>query len=161
LDSDDLLLIAEGAGISFATVHARTRAQGYSGKARWNEARAARQKSQSKIPVVFNGDVKSAADVEAVKKLGADGAMIGRAMLGNPWLDMVSSPVAITDRGDIVMEHFESMISYYGDSGTQMFRKHLAWYASGRKGAAEFRRRVNQISDAAEMRNAITGFFNS
>jgi len=151
LDCDDLLRIAFESGISFAIVHARTRAQGYSGKARWELIPSARGK---RPPVVFNGDIKTERDVLAVKNLGAVGAMIGRAMLGNPWLLAKRQDVR-----DVVGEHFDSTLSYYGSQGVLMFRKHLAWYAAGMPGAAQFRQRANRIADADEMKKAIAEFW--
>jgi tRNA-dihydrouridine synthase B len=159
LDAGDLLRIAAESGISFATIHARTRAQGYAGKANW-----ALIPTPQKIPIIFNGDIKTPADIEAVRKLGADGAMIGRAMLGNPWI--FTNPESRPGlRGDdkanpsIIGEHLELMLSYYGKQGVPMFRKHAAWYAAGRAGANQFRQRVNQITDAEEMKKVIANFF--
>jgi tRNA-dihydrouridine synthase B len=148
MDSDDLLKIAAASGISFGAVHARTRAQGYAGRANWSAIPA-----PQKIPIIFNGDIKTPADVEAVKKLGAGGAMIGRAMLGNPGI------FNKINLAEIVPEHFDLMLSYYGGQGVLMFRKHAAWYATGRTGAGAFRQRVNRITDAAEMQKAVEEFF--
>lgn len=147
LDADDLLRVAAESGISFASVHARTRAQGYSGKARWDEI-----PMPQKIPIIFNGDIKTAADVEAVKKLGAGGAMVGRALLGRPKLFGDISP-------KIPMLHFDFMTEYYGTAAARMFRKHAAWYAAGRAGANAFRQRVNQIDAPMEMKKVIEEFF--
>jgi tRNA-dihydrouridine synthase B len=152
LDADELLRIAAESGIGFATVHARTRADGYAGKANW-----AAIPMPQRIPIIFNGDIKTAVDIDAVKKLGAGGAMIGRAMLGNPWIFTPHEPR--TTIHDVIIEHFELMLSYYGRQGVPMFRKHAAWYAAGRPGAGRFRQQANQISDADEMRKAVKDFF--
>jgi tRNA-dihydrouridine synthase B len=147
LDSDKLLRIAAESGVAFATVHARTRAQGYSGKARWDEIPSA------KLPVFFNGDIKSMNDIETVKKMGAKGAMVGRALFGRPKL--FSKDLS----RELILEHFEEMLGYYGKAGVPMFRKHLAWYAAGNSGASVFRQKVNQITDANEMKKVIEDFF--
>ena len=166
LDSADLLRIAAESGVAFAAVHARTRAQGYSGRARPREI-----PMPQKIPVIFNGDIRTATDVAAVRDMGAAGAMIGRAMLGHPFVFSEVGCLSMKDTSDfckksphriaeIVAEHFDLAMSYYGaKTGVPMFRKHLAWYAAGRQGASTFRMRVNQITDPAEMQKAIAEFF--
>ncbi|MDR2769887.1 MAG: tRNA-dihydrouridine synthase [Rickettsiales bacterium] len=150
LDSAGLVRIAAESGASFAAIHARTRAQGYSGNARHGEAAAI--KKSAKIPIIFNGDIKSAADIDAAKGLGADGVMIGRAFLGRPWLFNEPNPGS---KAQLIGEHFELMLSYYGKAATAMFRKHAAWYAAGIPGAAALRQKVNQIEDPAEMAKII------
>jgi tRNA-dihydrouridine synthase B len=152
LDSANLLRIAAESGVGFATVHARTRAQGYSGQARWAEI----PNSQFKMPIIFNGDIKTKADVEAVKKMGAGGAMVGRAFLGKP--NLFNYELCIMNY-ELILEHFDLVLSYYGESGIPMFRKHAAWYAAGRAGAGDFRRRVNVITDAGEMKKVMEEFF--
>jgi tRNA-dihydrouridine synthase B len=149
LNSAELLKIAAESGIAFATVHARTRAQGYSGNARWNDI-----PMPQKLPVVFNGDIQSGSDIEAVKKMGAAGAMIGRAMMGNPWVFG-----GVRDER-LILEHFELSLEYYGEkTAVPMFRKHAAWYAAGRQGANTFRQEINKITTAEEMRRVLDGYF--
>lgn len=171
LDSDNLLHIANEVGISFATVHGRTRAQGYSGKARWEDIKKLTIKNEQ-LTIIYNGDIKTQRDVDAVRKLGAGGAMIGRAMLGNPWLFRDFSPPGKTGGSGgfaaegggviaIIQEHFELSLSYYGTkTAVPMFRKHLAWYASGRQGANQFRQYINKLADPTEIQKAIAEFFN-
>ena len=116
LNSAELLNIAADSGVAFAAVHGRTRAQGYAGNADWNKI--SELVRTAKLPVIFNGDIKTSADVNAVEKLGAAGAMVGRALLGNPWLlgELANGKPNITENKiDLIMKHFNLVIEYYGE----------------------------------------------
>ncbi len=161
LDSDKLVCIAADNGAQFVTVHGRTRAAGYSGNADWEKIAKIQLSLNGKIPVIYNGDIKTESDIKILENLGANGAMIGRAMMGNPWIfaKLLNHKNNIKD-SDLILEHLDKTIAYYGPSaGVLLFRKHAAWYAGGRPGAAAFRVLVNQISSGQEMASAIREFF--
>jgi tRNA-dihydrouridine synthase len=81
----DTARMAEAVGIAALALHPRTRAQGYSGSADWQRVAAVKQ--VVRIPVVGSGDVRTAADaLERLRTSGADGVMIGRAAMANPWI---------------------------------------------------------------------------
>jgi len=81
----EFALKLENAGAEVITVHGRTKTQGYTGEANWE--RIAEVKKLLKIPVLANGDVKNAEDIQKCFEVtGADGVMIGRGALGNPWI---------------------------------------------------------------------------
>ena len=152
----DLIRIAADCGASFATIHGRTRAQGYSGQS------TLPNKPDLPIPIIANGDIKNLADVERVQNLGYDGAMIGRAMLGQPWI--IGQICGTCDKpeniGNVALKHLDLIINYYGEkSGVPMFRKHAAWYSAGMPNSAQFRIRVNQITDAEQLRYLIKEFW--
>lgn len=156
-DWQELIKIAEDCGVSFAALHGRTRAQLYTGDSKLPEI-----DEFIKIPMIGNGDIKTVADVKRVFDLGYAGAMIGRAMLGKPWILGVLAGQCQTPKniGDVVLRHFEYMLEYYGErNATQMFRKHAAWYSAGIPNSAEFRIKVNQISDSREMKAEICKFW--
>ena len=155
-DWQDLVRVAAESGASFVTVHGRTRAQGYSGNAQLPV------KPELPLPIIANGDLKTVADIENVQNLGYNGAMIGRAMLGNPWI--FGCVCGVCDKpdniGQIVLQHLNLMVEYYGvKAAIPMFRKHAAWYSAGQPNSAQFRIRVNQITDEQELIKVIKDFW--
>ena len=114
------------------------------------------------IPIIANGDIATASDIVRVEKLGYNGAMVGRAMLGRPWIlgELVGNMAAPKNIGEIVLRHLEYALEYYGaPTAIPMFRKHAAWYSSGYPNSAEFRIRVNQITDVGALKSAICEFW--
>src|SRR5208337_220806 len=99
LNAPDLARRAERAGVRMATVHGRTRAQFYGGRADWNAARAVVEAVA--MPVVVNGDCAGVEDARAMlAESGANGVMIGRAAIGSPWLVGAASH-ALTEGGPV------------------------------------------------------------
>lgn len=170
LDTAELLHVVHDNGASWATIHGRTRMAGYTGVADWEKIKelvTSNQESGINMPIVFNGDIKTPDDVRVVADMGADGAMVGRALYGNPWLlgqlGNRNEELVITnkERREVVLEHFEASLSYYGErTAVPMFRKHAAWYANGMENATTFRVCVNQIKTAKELRALMMDFFN-
>ena len=155
MDWRELVDIAADAGVRFVALHGRTRAAGYTGVATHPDVRGC------PIPIIANGDIQSADDIKNVEKLGYAGAMIGRAMLGNPWkLNELSGGNTPQNIGEIVLRHLDLVIDYYGArTGVPLFRKHAAWYSAGMPGATAFRVAVNQITDVNELKNKISEFW--
>lgn len=122
---------AQDAGVAMITVHGRTRMQFYEGKADWAAIRAVRDVLS--IPLVANGDVETAADVQSiVETSGADAVMIGRGTQGRPWHAGVVAgwpePTA-AEKATVACEHYSLMLQFYGrESGLRHARKHVAWY---------------------------------
>lgn len=154
-DWRDLIDIAADAGVRFAALHGRTRAQLYLGNAVHPDV------SDAPIPIIANGDIKTADDVNAVQKLGYAGAMIGRGILGRPWvLTEITGGAPIYNVGDVALRHLEYAIEYYGEkTAIPMFRKHAAWYSAGMPNSSDFRIRVNRMDSADALKVAIREFW--
>ncbi|MCL2621589.1 MAG: tRNA dihydrouridine synthase DusB [Firmicutes bacterium] len=121
--------MAERAGVSAITIHGRTRAQGYSGLA--DRAVIKSVVDAVNIPVIANGDVKNAQDVESmIKETGASAVMIGRASLGKPWIfeDITKTKSGFSKEQFIAM-HQRLLASNMGAKGAELeMRKHTLWY---------------------------------
>ena len=155
----------QAAGCSAIAMHARTRAQGYSGSASWPAI--AELVRAVNIPVIGNGDVKTPQDAHRMRReTGCAAVMIGRAALGNPWIfEQLTQPDALpptpSQRWSLIEAHLERHLRFCVDlrQGVRRFRSHLMWYAHGLQGAAAFRRRVMQIEPLAEILAACREFF--
>jgi tRNA-dihydrouridine synthase B len=165
----DLAQAAESVGIAAVTVHARTRAQGFSGQADWSMIRQV--KNDVGIPVIGNGDVRTGQDAKRMMdETGCDGVMIGRAIQGHPWifrearhfLETGTAPVppTLAEREAVMLRHLRDMVGLAGEQvGVREMRKHLCWYTKGLREGAEFRERVNRLERFKDVRQAIRDYF--
>jgi tRNA-dihydrouridine synthase B len=152
----------EDSGADFISVHGRTRAGGYKASVDYDAIKEVRQSVE--IPVLANGDITSFQKANEVKKItGCNSLMIGRGAVGNPWIfyqlkekkEQISQDIKKT----IILEHYDSMIDFYGERGVSMFRKHLHTYSKGIEGASEFRNQINTVTNVQLMKKIIEEFF--
>lgn len=158
----DIAKMVEDSGADFLAVHGRTRAGKF--KAAVDYDAIAEIKNAISIPVIANGDIDSYDKAKWVlEHTGADGVMIGRGAIGAPWifsqLRTGNEFVEQSLKHEIIMEHFDKMIEFYGAHGVPMFRKHTHTYSKGYKGASLLRNDINSISDPSEFRKMLDDFF--
>ena len=150
----------ESAGADKITVHARTKAQGYSGKPNFDIVRQIKEAVQ--IPVFVNGDITDRNTAElSLQQTNADGVMIGRGALGRPWIlsEIETGQKQNVDVLSLLLQHIELLLAYYGPHGLFIARKHISWYAKGQKNVAEFCQRVYAETDINKVRDLIRLFF--
>ncbi|MGE4395959.1 MAG: tRNA dihydrouridine synthase DusB [Sulfurimonas sp.] len=160
----EIAKIVEDSGADFIAVHGRTRAGKFKAAVDYDAIKEI--KEAVKIPVIANGDIDSYEKAKWVlEHTGADGVMIGRGAVGAPWIfHQLRSGSEFIDKNikhDIIMEHFDKMIEFYGSHGVPMFRKHTHTYSKGYRGASALRDSVNRISDVQEYRAVIDDFFSN
>jgi nifR3 family TIM-barrel protein len=147
----------ERAGGKAVSVHGRTRAQMYTGRANWDIIKEVKQSVS--IPVIGNGDVFTPEDARRmIDTTGVDGVMIGRGALGNPWMlyrtvhyltrgELLPEPTP-AEKIDIAIVHMDRLISLKGEPvAVKEMRKHLAWYLKGLPGAARVKESIMELTD--------------
>ena len=137
-NAKDLALLAEQCGVQLITIHARTRNQFYRGFADWNAILEV--KKAVKIPVIANGDIVDISSAsQALKVSETDGLMMGRGVIGKPWvISQISAfvngePQPSSPAGlgliEVIAEHYDEILSFYGEFlGIRIARKHLKRY---------------------------------
>jgi tRNA-dihydrouridine synthase B len=157
-----IVKVIEDSGADFVAVHGRTRAGRYKSKIDYDAIKIA--KESISIPLIANGDISSLKIANYVRShTNCDGIMIGRGAIGNPWLFyQIKNSLQSVGKDkikEIVLEHYDAMLDFYGDKGMKIFRKHLHTYSKSLPNASLFRDKINRMDDATTVRFEIEAFF--
>jgi nifR3 family TIM-barrel protein len=168
-DPVGIALRCQDAGARAVALHPRTRTQMYTGEAAWDEIAAVKRALD--IPVIGNGDIRTADDVVRMQRhTGCDAVMIARGSFGQPWIftqaraRFEGRPVpptpSIEERFAVALRHARMAADFEPDrrGAAIEFRKHLGWYVKGMPDSANLRRRLHAVNALGEI-EGILGIF--
>ncbi|HEY9886303.1 MAG TPA: tRNA dihydrouridine synthase DusB [Vampirovibrionales bacterium] len=160
----ELALRLQDQGISSLTIHGRTRAQAYTGKADWTWIK--KVKEVLEIPVFANGDIDTPEkSEEALKVTDCYGIAIARACIGNPWVILNSAKKLkgenytepdLKEKVRVAMLHVELAFNDKGERGVQALKRHMSKYISGMEGSSEWRQKLSTAKDYEAMKYHLT-----
>jgi len=156
--------ICENSEVDFLTFHGRLRKDKYKND-KIDYFSILEAKESVKIPIIANGDIVDYEKYKKVKKITkADGVMIGRGAIGNPWIFyQIKNDLPKINKDkikEIILEHFDSMLEFYGDKAIPIFRKHLHLYSKNFPNATLFRDQINRIDNPLKIKEYINNFWN-
>ncbi|MFA5211534.1 MAG: tRNA-dihydrouridine synthase family protein [Patescibacteria group bacterium] len=142
------------AGVDFLSVHGRTKSQAYSGKADWEMIK--KIKEELVIPIIANGDIKNKEDIKKCFDITkADGVMIGRGALGNPWI-FSDKDKTLKEIKKIVLLHAKKHQKFYGkENGLKTFRKHLLFYFKGINNIKEIKLELVKVENIKQLKKVL------
>jgi len=168
INAVDVAKTCEKAGAKAITIHARTRSQGYSGKADWNIIKLV--KESVSIPVIGNGDIT---DIYKAKEMldttNCDLIMIGRALLGNPWLikeintyldnGIILPKPSKKDKIDMCLKHIDYLLEIKPEKLVCLeIRSHIVWYLKGIEGAKIIKEKIYTMNKIYDIINSLKLF---
>ena len=168
INAVEVAKICEEAGASAITIHGRTRSQGYSGTVSLDIIK--KVKEAVSIPVIGNGDIK---DIKSAEKMlsytGCDAIMIGRGVLGNPWLmkeiitylntgEIIPKPT-YRERIDMCIHHLNYLLEIKCEKVAVLeMRSHVSWYLKGMPNVQEVKNAIFKVKTSDEMMKILNNY---
>jgi nifR3 family TIM-barrel protein len=171
INAVEVARIIEESGADAITVHPRTRSQQYEGKSDWNIIKSV--KDNVDVPVIGNGDINSCYKAEEmIEHTGCDAVMIGRGVLGNPWLvsecidyldnNVKPKPVSLNAKLEMVKKHIQELYDFKKPKIALIrSRMHAAYYVKGLYGSINIKKQIFQSKSKDELINLLEKYFQS
>ena len=171
INAVEVAKLCEKAGAKAIAIHGRTRVQGYSGKADWSVIKAV--KDAVAIPVIGNGDVTSPEDFKRMlDETGCDAVMIGRGVLGNPWLikeinefmetGEVKTRPTNREKIDMIKKHYELLLEDKPEGLALLeIRSHAIWYLKGMPESAEIKNKICASKSSEEIFSILRDYYDT
>ena len=168
INAPEIAKICEEAGAKAIAIHGRTRSQGYSGNVDLDIIK--KVKNSVNIPVIGNGDIKNCFDAKKMLDYtGCDAVMIGRGVLGNPWLikecidylenGIEPNEVSVFEKIDMIKKHLDLLIEQKGEKIACLeMRSHFAWYLKGIPGAKKLKIKLQQVTTKDDVLKLLNEF---
>ncbi len=162
-----LARLAEDCGLDAVALHARTRQQGFGGKADWRHI--ADVKQAVKIPVIGNGDIERPEDaLRMVAETGCDGVMIGRAAASNPWIfrqiaefraaGRYTLPTEM-DRYEMIRTYYRMLVEEKNPEAIGKMKQFAAYFTHGVANGSQLRHKIHSAETAGEIVDRVDEFF--